>query len=509
MAADLRLVNGHQPLSSITSEFGTKLSRTIAGMYLFTLVAVLLGTWLALYQNWTVRLDDANSRLVRSANMGNFLVESALTSAAKSLDTTQAAFSQAIQTGQMTPQFASQLLNTSYAKFKTFNKTDSFGLLFFVDHNGMLYAQTGEAADNKIDFSDRFYFYKLRDNPGANLTVGPLVLARTTGQWVFHMSVPVHGKDGKFAGVLVQQILEHDIAEKLTQYANTNHFEHMMSHFEGRDPSFVYPPPNTAYAPPKAQQFPLVHTMSDTPVSDARYNHLLMGFAKSPNYELTTYATFPLSKLKEEFWTGNKYLVWYALVGIIFSSALFYYLHNLSKQLAAVQMQSLHDALTQLHNRRALDDALPALLRDAMRTQQPISVLFIDIDHFRYFNENYGHESGDIALKAVAQALSSCVRRPLDFVCRWGGEEFAVVLPQTDRYAAMKIADDILNAVRRIQLECTNGDQPRLTVSVGHVTAIISQTAIAQRDLVDEADKAMLQAKSQGRDRSVEYGCSA
>ena len=75
MAADLRLVNGHQPLSSITSEFGTKLSRTIAGMYLFTLVAVLLGTWLALYQNWTVRLDDANSRLVRSANMGNFLVE--------------------------------------------------------------------------------------------------------------------------------------------------------------------------------------------------------------------------------------------------------------------------------------------------------------------------------------------------------------------------------------------------------------------------------------------------
>jgi diguanylate cyclase (GGDEF)-like protein len=105
----------------------------------------------------------------------------------------------------------------------------------------------------------------------------------------------------------------------------------------------------------------------------------------------------------------------------------------------------------------------------------------------------------------VAQALASCARRPLDFVCRWGGEEFAVVLPETDRHAAMKIADNILNAVRQIELQCTNGDQPRLTVSIGHVTATISPTDIAQRDLVDEADKAMLQSKSQGRNQRMEY----
>ena len=506
MTADLKHVNGHgEPLTAVTSEFSSKLTRTIAGLYIFTLVTVSLGTWLALYQNWTVRLEDANSRLVRSANMGNFLVETALTSAAKSLDSTQASFSQAIQTGELTPQLASRLLNTSYAKFKTFNKTDSFGLLFFVDRHGKLYAQTGNEADTKIDFSDRLYFYKLRDNPDTPLTVGPLVLARTTGQWVFHMSVPVYGKDAKFAGVLVQQILEHDIAEKLTQYANTSHFEHMMSHFEDHDPCFVYPPPNKSYAQAKDLLFPLAHTICYTAVSDARSNHLLMGFAKSPNYELKTYATFPLSKLKEEFWEGNKYLILYAVIGILFSTAIFYYLLSLSRKLATVQVQSLHDALTRLHNRRALDDALPTLLRNAMRTQEPISVLFIDIDHFRYFNENYGHESGDIALQAVAQALASCARRPLDFVCRWGGEEFAVVLPETDRHAAMKIADNILNAVRQIELQCTNGDQPRLTVSVGHVTATISPTDITQRDLVDEADKAMLQAKSQGRNQRVEY----
>ena len=504
MAADLRHVNGHQPLSSITSEFGTKLSRTIAGMYLFTLVAVLLGTWLALYQNWTVRLDDANSRLVRSANMGNFLVETALTSAAKSLDSTQVAFSQAIQTGQMTPQLANQLLNTSYAKFKTFNKTDSFGLLFFVDRHGKLYAQTGNEADTKIDFSDRLYFYKLRDNPDTPLTVGPLVLARTTGQWVFHMSVPVYGKDAKFAGVLVQQILEHDIAEKLTQYANTSHFEHMMSHFEDHDPCFVYPPPNKSYAQAKDLLFPLAHTMSDTAVSDARSNHLLMGFAKSPNYELKTYATFPLSKLKEEFWEGNKYLILYAVIGILFSTAIFYYLLSLSRKLATVQVQSLHDALTRLHNRRALDDALPTLLRNAMRTQEPISVLFIDIDHFRYFNENYGHESGDIALKAVAQALSSCVRRPLDFVCRWGGEEFVILLPHTSEESATLIAQKVLAAVREIQLN-NHGDPMRcVSVSVGIACGQVNAKQLGE-NLVNQADEAMKLAKRSGRDRYVVY----
>jgi diguanylate cyclase (GGDEF)-like protein len=143
-----------------------------------------------------------------------------------------------------------------------------------------------------------------------------------------------------------------------------------------------------------------------------------------------------------------------------------------------------------------------------MRTQVPISVLFIDIDHFRYFNENFGHESGDIALKAVADALSLCVRRPLDIVCRWGGEEFVVILPQTNRYAAQKIAKNILTSVSKTQLQGTNGQHPQLTVSIGHVTAIITTDPV-QIDLVDEADKAMLQAKAQGRNQCVEYTRSA
>lgn len=235
---------------------------------------------------------------------------------------------------------------------------------------------------------------------------------------------------------------------------------------------------------------------------------MLTGFAKSPTYDLGTYTTFPVSKLRAEFWAGNQYLILYAVIGILFSTAIFYYLFNLSKQLSLAQGASLHDPLTRLHNRRALDERLPHLMRVSQRSQLPISVLFIDIDHFRFFNENYGHESGDIALQAVAQTIQSCARRPLDFVCRWGGEEFVVVLPETDRQAAIKVTDNILNAVRAIELESIQGDRPRLTVSIGHVTHTIQANG-PQEDLVDQADKAMLEAKNQGRDRRVESVRSA
>lgn len=504
MSADLEHVNGKPELSLTTSEFSSKLTKTILNLYVFTLITILLGIWIALYQNWTVRLEDAHSRLVRSANVANFLVETALADAEKSLDNTQASFEKAIAEGHMSHQLARKNLETSYAKFKTYNKADAFGLLFFVDKNGKLYAQSEGEANTSIDFSNRFYFYKLRENPNLKRTVGPLVLAKTTGQWVFHMSIPVYGPHHQFEGALVQQILVHDIARKLNQYADTSYFEEMMAHYNGSAPSFIFPPPGTSASPRQNHSSLLTHTKASMTEQNFHSENLLMGFAKSPVYELETYATLPYAKIKHDFLMGNLYFILYVFVGLLLSAATFYYLYDLSKRLAKVQMESLHDPLTRLHNRRALDDVLPTLLRDATRQQNPISVLFIDIDHFRFFNENYGHESGDIALKAVAQTLSSCVHRPLDFVCRWGGEEFVIVLPQTNREAARKIADDILNAIRQIELRCnTNGDHPRLTVSIGHVTSNIARNAMPE-DLVDAADKAMLQAKSQGRNQRVE-----
>jgi diguanylate cyclase (GGDEF)-like protein len=91
-------------------------------------------------------------------------------------------------------------------------------------------------------------------------------------------------------------------------------------------------------------------------------------------------------------------------------------------------------------------------------------------------------------------------------VCRWGGEEFVVVLPRTPREAAMKIADDILNAIRSIDLQDNNGNHLPITVSVGHVTGNHAN-CLLREDLIDLADKAMLRAKLLGRDQRIEFGC--
>jgi diguanylate cyclase (GGDEF)-like protein len=501
MSADLKHIN--LPASSELSSrrFSSKLSQAIAALYAFTFVSVVIGTGFALYQNWTVRQEQAQSHLVRSAHMGNFLMETALTSAAKSLDSTQVLFSDVLQMGPMDRALAGQLLKASDAKFKAYNPSDVFGQMFFVDPQGRWYAPSDGAADTGLDVSDRHYFHQLRDHPGLSRTVGPLVLDRTTGQWVFHMSVPVIGKNGELAGVLVQEILEKAMAHKLAQYLDLQHLDALITHFDGIAPSFVYPAPDLAASP--SPLFLPAPTLPHGCDGEAQTSpQMLMGFAKSGIDHLGTCATWPKSKLRAEFWNGNVYLMLYAWVGIVFSSAMFHYLYGLSQKLTEAQMQSLQDPLTGLHNRRALDEKLPLLLRMSQRAQKPISVLFIDIDHFRFFNENYGHESGDVALQAVARTLQAMARRPLDLACRWGGEEFVLVLPETPCEAAVKVADDVLNAVRRIDLQSTHGDRPRLTVSIGHVTRTV-QAHGPQDELVDLADKAMLEAKTQGRDRRV------
>jgi diguanylate cyclase (GGDEF)-like protein len=204
----------------------------------------------------------------------------------------------------------------------------------------------------------------------------------------------------------------------------------------------------------------------------------------------------------EKFVANNKNFFVYSVLGFLLTAVIFGYLYRVSQQLADAQSTSAHDPLTRLNNRRALDEQMPLLMRESMREQTPLSVMFIDIDHFRKFNELYGHESGDVALQAVANALAGVCQRPRDFICRWGGEEFVVVLPNTTEFAAKQMAQNMLGAIQRLKLRVPHQAPPRLTVSIGHITVIVSLRTLDD-DLVGAADQAMLQAKNLGRNQSV------
>jgi diguanylate cyclase (GGDEF)-like protein len=160
-----------------------------------------------------------------------------------------------------------------------------------------------------------------------------------------------------------------------------------------------------------------------------------------------------------------------------------------------------HDALTWTKNRRVFDEYLPRLWRQAAEDGRRLAILLMDVDHFKPYNDRYGHQAGDAALRKVAQAIQSCVLRPLDLVARYGGEEFAAILYDTDGKRASSTAERIRKAVEALSLEHRGSRaSPVLTISIG--VAVIEPDAKRSPDgALQLADEALYRAKSQGRNR--------
>jgi diguanylate cyclase (GGDEF)-like protein len=162
----------------------------------------------------------------------------------------------------------------------------------------------------------------------------------------------------------------------------------------------------------------------------------------------------------------------------------------------------LTDPLTGLANRRHFDQTLASEWDRAMREKHLLALLMIDIDHFKAFNDTHGHAAGDECLKAVAQALRAHCARPGDLVCRWGGEEFAVILPDTDAAGAGHVARELVEVVRLLALKHGKSDvAPCVTISAGSASAVPSDVGSAAA-LVEKADAALYAAKQSGRNRA-------
>ena len=163
--------------------------------------------------------------------------------------------------------------------------------------------------------------------------------------------------------------------------------------------------------------------------------------------------------------------------------------------------KSYKDALTCIYNRRFLDERLAQIVKSLLRSSSTLSVLMIDIDHFKKYNDNYGHEAGDGCLRAVAFALSQCVLRDDDFIARYGGEEFAVVLPNTDEKGAQLVAERMLEKMREINIpHKTNDAAAYVTISIGGTTDVINHLQHGS-DYIKAADKALYESKKNGRNR--------
>jgi diguanylate cyclase (GGDEF)-like protein len=156
------------------------------------------------------------------------------------------------------------------------------------------------------------------------------------------------------------------------------------------------------------------------------------------------------------------------------------------------------DDLTSLPNRRAFRETFEREWRQAIRSGSPLSLLYIDADFFKKFNDQYGHGRGDEVLCAIASTLNANIRRPRDIAARYGGEEFVVILPETDQTGAQIIAETIRQAVLAIDIAHDGSSHKRVTVSIGVASATPSRGS-ERGTLQDAADTALYQAKAAGR----------
>jgi diguanylate cyclase (GGDEF)-like protein/PAS domain S-box-containing protein len=174
----------------------------------------------------------------------------------------------------------------------------------------------------------------------------------------------------------------------------------------------------------------------------------------------------------------------------------------LREQTMVLRSQTFSDGLTGIANRRHFDVAIEKEMRRAMRTSSPLSLLMIDIDHFKDYNDHYGHQQGDGCLIRVAAELAAMLQRPTDLLARYGGEEFAAILPDTDAGQALRMAEAIREraAALRIPHEKTGNALKHITVSIGIATQH-PQQVLEIATLIGAADSALYLAKRSGRNR--------
>jgi diguanylate cyclase (GGDEF)-like protein len=373
-----------------------------------------------------------------------------------------------------------------------------------------------------LNCADREYFQFHKANEGRKLHLGLPLMSRSTGVWVLPLSRRIDHADGSFAGVAVATIPLSHFNDFYQKFDIGAHGAMMLATDAGR--IITRRPGNDALIGGSIAESPVFSFLQNgakegSAMLVARIDKVerLYSFRRVDGLPLVVI----VGQSKEELlatWSANTRRTCIALAVLIVAmislggyvvrqivirerleDSLLASTTQLEAQNAALQVMASSDGLTGLANRRRFDGALETEFGRAYRNGTALALLMIDVDHFKKFNDHYGHLAGDDCLRQVAAAVRGGERRSSDLAARYGGEEFALILPDTDIAGAVAVAERIRVAICGLQIEHARSHAQIVTISVGVHAVWPNRADHTAADLIAAADQQLYAAKSQGR----------
>ena len=395
--------------------------------------------------------------------------------------------------------------------------------LHVADATGKVKYGTGKLSFADVDVSDRPYFQKLRDNADSGMVVSDPVMGLIAKKWVLVCARRINRPDGQFGGVVYGSIEIEGMAERITgtplhlgehdiiTMANDD-MAVIMRYVDSRqDMQFV----GQKRPVPRVEELVRSNAANGFFSGTSPFDqvHRIFYFQHIPERSMN----LVVGLATEEAMAGwRRDALQAALVTVLFAffvslgSYLIYQgqmrrlrlMAELALSNRRLSELSTTDSLTGIANRRRFDELLDEEWRRGVRSQQSLALAMVDVDHFKAYNDRYGHQNGDECLRKVGQLLGQHIRRAGDFVARYGGEEFVVICAATDGGHARQLVEAMRAALDELSLPHELSPHGHVTISIG-VAALVPDESFGQSALVRLADQALYAAKEAGRNRVV------
>ena len=389
--------------------------------------------------------------------------------------------------------------------------------IFLFDRKGQWVVTSFEDLPRGPGVADRDYFLFHQQNISSVAHIGPAIRSRANGEWIIPVSKRVNDQNGEFQGILLAGIKMSYFDQFFKSFSIDDDGSMFLALTDGtllaRRP-FVESQIGQSLAKEEIFSKYLTGAMSGNAMIGSALDGTvrLHGYRQLDAYPVVVSAASSRdSILKGWYDTAVQSSVIVALV--VLGVGLFGWVFvrqvrlgervekDLRKAKEALKLIATHDSLTGLANRRLFEQSLEVEFGRGIRQSSSLGLIMLDIDYFKRYNDAYGHVAGDHCLAEVARAVKSCCHRPVDLAVRYGGEEFAVLLPDTDIQGTLVIAEQIRRSVMARNINHSGAPSGYVTVSLG-CYAFIPTRLDSSEVFIERADAALYQAKHSGRNRT-------